>query len=213
MKYKYPRTSHIPNSNKSKDDITTNINNLIGKKVRIMEKMDGENTSCCTSGEVYSRSLESSFRSEYRTFIKNFWQEKLYSEKFLSLNNFDRIIFENCYAYHSVYYDNLLTYFYALNAWKEDICLSVYKSDEIFSELELISPKIYFEGKLNSQNQISDIISEIDTSKTEGIVIRITEEISLKDFSSLCMKWVRPNHITTNKDWARNWTKNSLNKY
>lgn len=209
-KYKYPRTSHIQNSKKSDDDLECKIENLFGKTVQISEKIDGENTTCYSTGEVHARSIDSNNSVEYRAWIKNFWETLRFSDKFPKILNFDRIVFENCYATHSLYYSELLSYAYALNVWKDDICLSVIDTQKIFKDLELVSPTVYFSGKLLNIKTITDITSKLDQTKVEGIVIRVIDEIPLREFPNLVLKWVRPNHVQTDVHWSKTWTKNKL---
>ena len=80
MKYKYPRTSHVPWSQgyTADDKKLVDMSCFLGKAIVVTEKMDGENT---TIGKTYThaRSLDSGHH-ESRNWVKQFaaqWQHLL----------------------------------------------------------------------------------------------------------------------------------------
>ena len=74
MKYKYPRTYHLPFSKgyTSDDKVLKNDLHLIGKEIIITEKMDGENTSIYNSG-FHARSIDS-LHKPYHSWLINYMQ-------------------------------------------------------------------------------------------------------------------------------------------
>lgn len=158
------------------------------------EKMDGESFSVyrnatharsLDSGDHPSRSYSKMFAAGFQHLIPEDW----------------RFCFENCFAEHSIFYDDLETYCYLLNIWnKKNECLSLSETRKIASDLGLIFPKVCFEGKFN-EAEIKSIYSNQDHSKVEGIVLRNVESFHYRDFKKNYAKLVRKGHITTDAHW------------
>ena len=104
MKYKYPRTFHLPWSlGISSDDKVANDLSIFENVIFVTKKMDGEsftgyNDSC------HARSLDSKHHSS-RDYVKS-----LHSTfKYLIPENY-RVCGENLFAKHSISYDDLESY-------------------------------------------------------------------------------------------------------
>lgn len=67
--------------------------------------------------------------------------------------------------------------------------------------LNLIPVKVLYKG-LFDLNVIKHI--NIDTTKQEGYVIRLVEQFQYDEFNKSVVKWVRKNHVTTDKHWMNN---------
>jgi hypothetical protein len=52
----------------------------------------------------------------------------------------------------------------------------------------------------------------ISVGGREGIVIRNAEEFENENFADNVMKWVRKDHVTTDKHWTRNWSKAKIKR-
>ena len=198
MKYKYPKTTHLPFSLGLQNDDRRISNadyeafktfNVIGT-----EKMDGESFTVyrdCTharsldSGDHPSRSYSKMYAATFQHLIPEGW----------------RFVFENCYAEHSISYYDLPVYCFLLNIWNDsNVCLSWKETGNIASDLGLTLPKTYFEGKYD-EDAIKKIYSSLDTDRVEGLVFRNTEPFHYSDFSKNVAKLVRKGHVQTDQHW------------
>ena len=118
MRVHYPRTPHLPWSpGATADDVRTgDLSGLVGRRVVITEKMDGENTTLYRDG-LHARSLDSAHHPS-RTWIK-----ALHGRIAARIPEGRRICGENLFARHSIAYSTLDSWFYAFSVWQEDRCL------------------------------------------------------------------------------------------
>lgn len=191
---KYPRTYHLPWSEGMHDDdrMHSTLNQFINRSVIITEKLDGENTSMYKD-YIHARSIDSR-NHESRNWVKNFWSSICYE-----IPEGWRICGENMFAKHSIRYDNLDSYFYGFSIWNEkNICLSWRDTLEYFNVLGIKPVNVLYDGIFNEKS-IRNII--LDTNKTEGYVLRITDEFHYSEFKKYVGKFVRNGHIQTVKHW------------
>lgn len=195
-RWKYSRTPHLPWSPgiTNDDQIIQSIDFFIGKKVVITEKMDGENTSMYRD-YIHARSIESSSHPS-RDWVKNFWNSLRYD-----IPEEMRICGENMFAEHSIHYSNLKSYFLGFSIWTNEICLSWKETKELFSILNIESVPIIYEG-IYDQHIIDNLTSTMDFTKHEGYVIRLEDSFLYDDFNISVAKFVRSNHVTTDKHWS-----------
>lgn len=106
MRYKYPRTLHLPwsESVQSDDKMVSSCQHFEGKEVVVTEKMDGENTSIYCDG-IHARSLDS------RHHPSRSWVKGLQARIGWQIPEGWRLCGENVYAVHSIRYDDLESYF------------------------------------------------------------------------------------------------------
>lgn len=158
------------------------------------EKMDGESFSAYTNA-THARSLDSvdhPSRSWSKQFAATF-QHKIPLGW--------RLVFENCYAHHSIFYDDLPTYCFLLNIWNQwNECLSWDETKGIAEYLNLQFPKIHYVGKYD-EKIIKEIYQGLDKERVEGLVIRNVESFYYDDFKKNVVKLVRKNHISTDEHW------------
>lgn len=194
-RYKYPRTYHLPDSpGKSSDDKSLrDYNHFIGKDVVITEKMDGENTTLYRDG-FHARSIDSRHH-ESRDYVSA--KQSLIGHL---IPHGMRICAENLYARHSIAYDDIPSYILAFSCWEEDNCLSWSDSKVIFEMLGLCHVRVLYEGVFDL-NVINQLKESLDFSKVEGFVVRNSGEFRFDDFSKNVAKFVRENHIQTEKHW------------
>ncbi len=196
MRYKYSRTYHFDFSLglTTDDKLISTLDNFIDKEVVVTIKMDGENSSLY-SDFYHARSLDSS-NHESRSWLKQFHSEISYL-----IPEGYRICGENMFAKHSIFYDNLESYFYCFNIWDENNnCLSWDETKEYCELLKLKLVDTVYEGKFD-YNKIKEIYNNLDFNKIEGIVVRLKDSFSYKDFSTCVCKAVRSNHVQTDKHW------------
>lgn len=193
MRYKYPRTPHLPGSNGRTEDDISFFGNFKGKKVVITQKMDGENTTMYRDA-IHARSIDGVHHPS-RDWVKNF-----HSQISHWFDEDLRICGENLYAKHSIAYDNLNSYFLGFSAWRGETCLDWNETKEIFEYIGIeCVPELYV-GTFD-QKIVDNLIKNMDTNKSEGFVIRLFDAFEMNDFSISCAKYVRENHVQTSEHW------------
>lgn len=192
---KYPRTFHLPFSPGCTSDDKRLITDAIfyGKEVLITEKMDGENTSMYCD-KVHARSLES------RPHPSRDWMKQFHASIAWRLSPGDIICGENLFAKHSISYSDLPSYFLGFSAWIENRCLSVDDTFTVFEDLGIYHVPILYRGKYDSV-LVENLARNLDTEKSEGFVVRVTDSFTRSNFSTSVAKWVRPNHVQTDEHW------------
>lgn len=196
MKIKYPKTKHLPFSKglTRGDKVIESYESFIGKEIVVSIKMDGENSSIGRDF-IYARSLDSVDHPSIH-WLKGLWG----SIKHDIPENW-RICGEDLFAKHSIFYNDLPTYFMVFNIWNEDnYSLSF---DDTLTWCELLGlqhvPVIY--RGIFDESILKKIADEMDTEKNEGFVIRIADSFYFKDFQKCVAKWVREKHVKTSQHW------------
>jgi len=208
-RYKYPRTRHLPFSPgaTSDDKFISDFSGFKGKKVVITEKMDGENTTCYPDGTCHARSRDSGYH-ESRTWINRFATIGLEMKNVSSKVNW-RLCGENMFAEHSIHYTDLLSYFYMFGVWENDLCLDWNFTKYIADKLGIILAPVLYEGEFDEL--VIKALPNTLTANQEGFVVRIVDNIYPSDWDKCIAKWVRPNHVTTDKHWmSKKLVKNGL---
>lgn len=189
MRYKYPRTLHLPWSEgiTSDDKVLTTLEAFEGQRVVITEKMDGENTTLYNDG-IHARSIDG-LSHPSRDWVKSFWASIKHN-----IPAGYRICGENLYAKHSLGYTDLPSYFMGFSMWKDDVCLSWSETMVWFALLEITPVPLLYAGvfDLNSMPVINPEIQE-------GYVLRLSS--SFTDFQTSVAKYVRANHVQTEEHW------------
>lgn len=194
--FKYPRTYHLPWSLGSTNDdkFLESTQPFFGKRIVITEKMDGENTNMY-SDRYHARSIDSKDHPS-RHYVKSIWGQIKHE-----IPEGWRFCGENLYAKHSIFYDNLPSYFMVFSIWDENnMCLSWEDTKDICDSLNLHTVPVidiidYDEDKLKQ------IAEQIDVEKQEGYAIRNIESFHFDTFTENVAKWVREKHITTDQHW------------
>lgn len=190
---KYPRTPHLPWSNFSSDD--TVIQHLQDVEVVVTEKLDGENTTMYCD-YTHARSL-SSGNHPSRTWVKNFWAGIRHQ-----IPPGWRICGENVYAKHSIPYHDLRSYFYGFSVWdSSNTSLNWDSTQELLHSINIPTPATLYRGPFDPK-ALQALAKSLDTSTKEGYVVRPTREFHYSEFNHVVAKWVRPNHVQTNKHWS-----------
>ena len=195
---KYQKTFHLPwtKTITNDDKILTNDELLLfhSKTICTTIKMDGEGTSIYPD-QFHARSPDSKYHPS-RSRVK-----QLYNTIKDSIPIGWRICGENLYAKHSIYYENLDSYFMVYSIWDENnICLPLNETLEWCELLNLIHVPIITIMKFN-ENKLKQICNELDTNIHEGIVIRNIEQFHYDDFKYNVAKFVRENHVQTDDHW------------
>ena len=197
MYIKYPRTYHFPFSPgaTSDDKILSTMDDLYGREVVVTEKMDGECTTIHSSGYTHARSIDSRSH-ESRDWVKRFANQIAHN-----IPPGWRICGENLYAQHSLPYDDLLSYFYGFSIWDDhNDCLNWYDTVYLFEELGITTVPVLYRGPF-IEKKIIQLTEDLDLTKQEGLVVRITNTFNMADFSTVVAKWVRREHVQTDDHW------------
>lgn len=215
MYFKYPRTPHLPYSESvSSDDIWSDIN-FEGKEVVVTEKMDGECTTMYHD-HIHARSM-SSVHHPSRS-----WVKQLHSTIKNDIPEGIRICGENVFAYHSILYFDLPSYFMCYGIYNScNMCISWDDTQEICELLGLDTvPVIYrgiYDAKLikkiwTGKGKYRTFTTSVENPQTiedflptiaEGYVIRVSESFHYDDFQKYVAKYVRKNHVRPNQGhWA-----------
>jgi hypothetical protein len=120
VRFKYPRTWHLPWSpGATSDDVTLDsVACFSDRRVIVTEKMDGENTTLYRD-HLHARSLDSAHHPSRN------WVKAMHGEIAHLIPDKWRVCGENLYARHSLGYDELPSYFLLFSIWSEaNICLS-----------------------------------------------------------------------------------------
>ena len=186
---------HFPWSpNLQNDDrMLESTDGFIGKRIIVTEKMDGENTSLYTD-HIHARSIDSKYHPS-REWVKAFWGSIKHE-----IPSFMRICGENMYAKHSIHYTNLNSYFLGFSVWVDDVSLD-WETTEMWFDLLGIEPvPVWYDG-IYSENKLHELWEEYGGENVEGYVVRVADKIPVDSFSVLVGKYVRKNHVQTNKFW------------
>lgn len=196
-KIKYGRTSHFSWSLgiTNDDKVQYDLSNLEGKEIVVTEKMDGENSTLMKICN-FARSLDSNNHPS-RDFLKGLWGKIQYD-----IPENWRICGENLYAKHSIYYDNLPSYFLVFNIWNDsNVCLSWDDTVEWCNLLSLEHVPVLYRG-IYDETILKNLANSLDTEKQEGFVVRLTDSFRFSDFSKSIVKYVRKNHVQTDEHWT-----------
>jgi hypothetical protein len=203
---KYPRTFHLPWSlgATSDDKVVPSVSHFKGRQVVVTEKMDGENTTLYRN-HIHARSLDSK-GGEDRAWVKQFWVS-IRSD----IPEGWRICGENLWAKHSVFYTNLRSYFYGFNIWDADNqTLSWGDTVDYFSMLGITSVPVLYSGVWD-EAAIRNLSNGLNLVETEGYVVRLADSFHYDDFGVSVAKFVRADHVQTDKHWrSQQFVTNSL---
>jgi len=214
---KYPRTFHVPwSESATSDDVwhKSPFSLFNGKEVVVTEKMDGENCTMYRDA-IHARSVDSKHHPS-RSFVK-----QIQAAVGPQIPDSWRICGENLYAYHSVLYVGLPSYFLAFSMFDGNTCLSWDETVAWCEELGLDTVPVLYRGIWNEdaiknlpKKSTYETFEAVDPNKkdivfpddfkpcdAEGYVIRIVESFDYADFIQSTAKWVRANHVKGNVFW------------
>lgn len=193
---KYGRTYHLPVSPgvMNDDKVIRDLTILTAaEEVVFTEKMDGENTTIY-SGGCHARSPDSGSHASRD------WMKDYAASISPSLLENERIVGEYLYARHSVVYDNLPSYFLGFAWIVDDIIQSWDAMLERFNGLGIQTVPVLHRGVYNNAT-VNGVLSEMNLEKQEGFVVRTTCEFLEEDMATHIAKYVRLNHVQSEKHW------------
>jgi hypothetical protein len=220
---KYGRTFHYPFSPGTTNDDRINFDwwEEISKIKTVIhtEKLDGENT-CLNQHGVFSRSHAAPTLHPWANYLKERW-----SWMKNDLGNLE-IFGENLYAIHSIEYTDLNEHFFTFGIRHLDMWLSWEEVEFYAAFFGLPTVPLLLEeepvDKVSFEASVLDIIKDVSTFESvdnftkevcsmEGIVSKNKEEYPVDDFKENVFKYVRKDHVKTDKHWTRNWKRAKLN--
>lgn len=199
MYFKYPRTYHFPWSPglQNDDRVIEDENMFIRKDVVVTSKMDGENTTIYHNGYTHARSLDSSHHIS-RSIVKSIASSISYQ-----IPNGWRLVGENMYAKHSIFYDALPSYFLLFSIWNDkNECLSWRETEEWSKLFNLSMVPVLYVGPWDEE-KVKNCWTGVSKfgSEQEGYVVRNAESFHYDDFSKNVAKFVRKGHVQTDSFW------------
>jgi hypothetical protein len=225
--FKYPRTYHVPWSlgTSSDDRLMTaeDIAYFADKQICVTEKLDGENTTMYRD-HYHARSLDS------RPHDSQNWARQLHSMIRHEIPDGWRVCGENLYAKHSIFYDQLTTFFHVFSIWDENNNALSWKDTveytEMFNDylgcdsLGIQTVPVLYEGPWDEAAVRACWSGKsLYGEEQEGYVVRNVESFpypttdttrhEMPVFRDLA-KYVRPKHVRTDEFWRSTWTPNKL---
>lgn len=216
-KVKYPRTMNFPwsDSNSSDDVWWKDSSRFDGKEVVVTEKMDGECTSMYKD-HIHARSMDSGHHPSRA------WVKKLHGSISHEIPDDWRICGENLYAFHSIFYTELPSYFLCFGIYNEkNMCLSWDETCQICELLGLETVPVIYRGQWDEKlvkslwtgkSVFPTFVTEKEEPKWpdtfvpsggEGYVVRVVDSFPYDEFRERVAKYVRPGHVTTSQHWMR----------
>lgn len=196
VRYKYPRTPHLPWSpGATADDVSLReTSRFEGKEIVVTEKMDGENTTIYRD-HVHARSVDSVHHASRS------WVKALQGRLAAHIPAGFRISGENLFAVHSLRYERLPSYFLVFAIWDADNrALSWDETVEWAQMLELDVVPVLYRGTWD-EAKVRALTASLDPNTQEGLVVRVADAFGFDAFGASVAKWVRPNHVTTDDHW------------
>lgn len=209
---KYPRTFHLPYSlTLSDDDKRLESDEQFEQmdEVYCSIKMDGENTTVYPDGYIHARSLNGNNHS-WQSWLKQYIQ-KWYRD----IPKGWRVCGENLYATHSIHYTfpNEGYFFQMFGIYNDkNECLSYEDTWTYADILGIKMVDVFYVGKYDKDLilQKFEDYKKNSENEVEGFVVRNCTSFNYDDFSKNVGKFVRANHVTTDKHWTQNWVPNQL---
>lgn len=198
---KIKKITKLPNKTTCYDITVKNNANFFANKILV------HNCTSVYHDHTHARSLDSVYHPS-RAWLKNFVSRFQWE---IPANM--RICGENVYAFHSIFYADLTSYFQVFSIWIDNTCLNWDETLEYCAlwNLETV-PVIYrgiwneklikdiWEEKKNSYETYSDS-SMSEKVVSEGYVVRLADSFEYDNFSNCLAKYVRANHIQTDEYW------------
>lgn len=204
---KYPRTYHLPYSEKlgSDDKKMPNDDHLIGKNVVVTIKMDGENTTIYND-YTHARSLNSLVDSEDRRWVEALRKSKIEN----NVPDSFRICGENLFYKHTCAYDDLESMFYVFSIWDSNKCLSWDETIMWCGMLDLKTVPVIYEGVYDKNRILDEFNKYMRSNKSvEGFVVRLRDEFDLSEFDVSLNKYVRGSFVIPDNHWR--YSKKEIN--
>jgi hypothetical protein len=155
------------------------------------------NCSAYSDGYVHARSIDSRGGVD-RDWVKSF----LTNEVCFNMPEGWRICGENLWARHSIGYEDLESFFMGFSIWDEsNRCLSWDDTVEYFSALGVVPVRVIYDDEFDEEKIRALATTKLNLECDEGYVVRLAEGFHYDDFHKSVAKYVRANHVQTDKHW------------
>lgn len=210
---KYPRTPHLPWSPGATSDDVWFDGGFVGKHVVMTEKLDGECTGM-NRERCHARSLDSNDHPSRH------WVKKLHASICFDIPEGWKIFGENLFAFHSVLYTELPSYFFVFGIYDENnLCIPWKDTVEFSSLLGLQTVPVLYEGVWNekvikerwtgkgtfptfaTKEEHPKSLDDFYPTTAEGYVVRCADAYPYERFVEFVAKFVRENHVQTSSNW------------
>lgn len=194
---KYPRTPHLPwSEGGTPDDILlSNADMFNGMNVVVTEKMDGENTTMYFD-RIHARSTSSQDHPS-RHLVKTLWSHMRFD-----IPQGMRIVGENLYAKHSIYYEQLPSVFLVFAVFDGNTCLSWNETETWCKLFGLRHVPVLYKGPWEKTQIMQCYTGQSQCGGLqEGYVVRNADKFSFSGFTSNVAKFVRKGHVQTSEHW------------
>jgi len=209
---KFPRIPHLPHSPgaTSDDKKLKNDHAFYGVRVVVTEKLDGENISL-HHDRIHARS-ENMTHHDSRDWIK-----AQHAKIKHLIPDHIQLVIEYMYAKHSIRYMALDSYAYGIAAINKNTneFESYHETEELFEHIGFPMAPVLYVGTYDPKfmcPQLSKVSSMTHSPNIEGYVVREIENFTVGCFGGIA-KYVRANHVTTDKHWKTQWDRNFLKGY
>ena len=161
------------------------------------------NCTTMAKGYIHARSISDGALTPKQAWSRE-WVKNLWGKVKHDIPNDIRIIGENLFALHSIYYKNLDSYFFVFGITQNSSFLSWDDVVEWCGLLNLQHVPIIYEG-IWDEEQIKSLwpINSDWSEEAEGYVMRVRDAFKIDDFSTSVSKFVRKNHIQTDETWFK----------
>jgi len=216
MRFKYPRTHHLPCSlgYTSDDKVLKSTKIFENQNVVMSEKIDGESSTIYSDGYCHARSMDSKHHASRS------WLKGLASQLTNQIPKGYRVCGENVFAFHSIFYLDLPSYFLVFGVYdNNNVCLSWEDTVEFCQILDLHTVPVIYEGiwdeeliksKWTGKGAYPTFETQVDNPEfpkdfnpctAEGYVVRRADVFKYDDFEDSVAKMVRKNHVQTDEHW------------
>lgn len=180
------------------DRLIQSLDGFEGKRVIVTEKFDGENATLYPD-HYHARSLDS------RHHPSRDWIKAFHASIKQDIPEGYRICGENMYAKHSIFYDQLPSYFLGFSIWDQyNNCIPWDETVELFELIGIEPVTVLYDGSWEVFRDGHEFMDQIvaDFGK-EGYVVRIADQFAGFDFKRYVAKYVRKDHIQTDEHWMQ----------
>lgn len=198
---KFPKIFHLPWSEGAQDDDKTLTHETVdimfkGKRVVVLEKLDGECTTMYYDGFCHARSIDSA-PHESRSYVKS-----LAAKNKLHVPENGRVIGENVFAKHSIFYDSLHDYFYPFMVIEGHYVNSYDDTVKYANKCGLKTPPVLYRGMYDSiYVRACGALDSTLGSEKEGYVVRLEGDFFFTSLQMSVAKYVRKDHVQTDEHW------------
>lgn len=200
---KYPSTRYFDFSPSIDADETFDLSNFVNCPVVVTIKMDGSNMTM-TKDHIASRN---GWCATHESF--DMAKAEHAKMKHLIPENY-QIFGEWLYAKHSIEYDDLEGYFQVFSVYDKNTheFLDWEDTKRIAEELGFIIVPVLYDGVIEKEdwklrNDLTEMADYMIEDGHEGIVVRSIYSFHYSQFEQRLAKYVRPNHIQTDKHWSK----------